>query len=60
MALQNNQFKNCFDAPRSQQEREPLFEENSAIYIKTKLCKSNSILGEKVLPFEISQKRPLI
>ena len=58
----NNQFKRLFpDAPRSQQEREPLFEENSAIYItKTKaLIKSNSILGEKVLPFEISQKEAI-
>ena len=58
----NNQFKRLFpDAPRSQQEREPLFEENSAIYItKTQaLIQSNSILGEKVLPFEISQKEAI-
>lgn len=46
------------DAPRRQQDREPLWEENSAIYC-TKvdaLRKTGSILGESVQGFEISQK----
>tara|TARA_B100000886_G_scaffold338408_1_gene301158 strand:+ start:4407 stop:5087 length:681 start_codon:yes stop_codon:yes gene_type:complete len=52
-------FERIFpNAPRTQQKREPIFEENSAIYItKTKiLLDSNLIFGKKVLPFQISRK----
>ena len=52
-------FERIFpNSPRSQQKREPIYEENSAIYItKTKiLLESKLIFGKKVLPFEISRK----
>jgi len=52
-------FQRIFpDAPRSQQERDPIYEENSAIYITkvSALLNTKSILGNSTIPFEIPQK----
>jgi CMP-N,N'-diacetyllegionaminic acid synthase len=52
--LKDGNFQRLFpNAPRRQQDRDPLFEENSAIYmtrVKT-LKHTGSILGTKVLPY---------
>lgn len=55
----NGVFARLFpDAPRRRQEREPLFLENSAIYItKTEsLLKTNSILGNRCAGFVIQER----
>ena len=45
------------DAPRRQQDRKPIYEENSAIYLTrvSALRKTNSILGDNVSCFEIDK-----
>ncbi|TDR76724.1 cytidylyltransferase domain-containing protein [Paludibacterium purpuratum] len=53
----DGQFRRLFpDAPRRQQDRQPLFEENSALYLTrtTALESTGSILGCKVLGIPIS------
>lgn len=52
--LKDNGFSRLFpDAPRRQQDREPLYEENSAIYMTrvSALIATQSILGAKVEPY---------
>lgn len=59
---ENNIFKRIFpEEPRRQQDRKPLFIENSAIYITktSSLLKTKSILGNKTMPFKISKKEGL-
>lgn len=52
--LNGGRFQRLFPhAPRRQQDRDPLFEENSAIYMTrvTSLKETNSVLGHKVEPY---------
>jgi CMP-N,N'-diacetyllegionaminic acid synthase len=56
------EFRRLFpDAPRRQQDRAPLFEENSAIYLTrvTSLQETGFILGRKVLPIAIGTAEAL-
>lgn len=55
----SGEFKRLFPtAPRRQQDRTPLFEENSAIYATRmrSLLQTKNILGNKVVPMEISAR----
>lgn len=59
---ENNFFKRVFpEEPRRQQDRKPLFVENSAIYITkiSSLLKTKSILGETSIPFKITKDEGL-
>lgn len=54
----NNRFHRLFpDAPRRRQERDPLFIENSCIYVTTAhaLIETNSVLGHRVNGFVIPE-----
>lgn len=53
----DGRFQRLFpDAPRRQQDREPLFEENSAVYLSrvTTLIETGSILGRRVVGIPIA------
>ena len=55
-------FKRVFpEEPRRQQDRKPLFIENSAFYITkiSSLLKTKSILGENPIPFIITKEEGL-
>lgn len=59
---ENNIFKRIFpEEPRRQQDRKPLFIENSAIYITkiSSFLKTKSILGNIAMPFKITNREGL-
>jgi CMP-N,N'-diacetyllegionaminic acid synthase len=60
--MSDGSYRRLFpDAPRRQQDREPLFEENSAIYVTrvAALRQTGSILGREVRAFAISPREAL-